>query len=41
MSMWQYAAAIEGYIKANTPDDGKMSSAEVDEVWQWMQERSA
>lgn len=36
--MWQYAAAVEGYIKATTPEDGKMSSSEVDEVWRWMQD---
>ncbi len=35
--MWEYMAAIEGYVKANSPDDGKMSSAEVDDVWQWLQ----
>jgi hypothetical protein len=37
MSMWQYLAAVDGYVKANSPDDGKLSSAEIDDVWQWMQ----
>lgn len=37
--MWQYMAAIDGYIQANTADDGKLSNAEVDDVWQWMQEK--
>ncbi|WGG61947.1 hypothetical protein [Brucella intermedia] len=38
MSMWQYLAAVEGYIKSNTPDDGKgLSAAEVDELFDWIQ----
>ncbi|WP_165699873.1 hypothetical protein [Rhizobium sp. Leaf321] len=41
MSMWQYMAAIDGYVQANTADDGKLSSSEVDDVWQWMQEKDA
>lgn len=37
MSMWQFMAAVEGYIKANTPeDDGKLGSKEADELWEWM-----
>ncbi len=39
MSMWEFMAALEGYVKANSADDGKMSSAEVDDVWKWMQEK--
>ncbi|MBP2459585.1 hypothetical protein [Rhizobium sp. PvP014] len=39
MSMWQYQAGVEGYVKANSADDGKLSSAEVDDVWQWMQSK--
>jgi hypothetical protein len=41
MSMWQYQAAVEGYVKANSADDGKLSSSEVDDVWQWMQGKEA
>lgn len=37
MSMWQFMAAVEGYAKAHAPDDGKISSSDADEVWQWMQ----
>lgn len=37
MSMWQFLAALDGYVKANSPDDGKLTSAEVDDVWKWMQ----
>ncbi|MGR9420665.1 hypothetical protein [Rhizobium leguminosarum] len=37
MSMWEFMAALEGYVKANSADDGKLSSAEVDDVWTWMQ----
>lgn len=39
MSMWQYMAAVDGYVKANTPDDGKATSAELDDVWRWMNEK--
>ena len=39
MSMLQFHAAVEGYVKAHTPDDGKLSSADVDDVWEWMQAR--
>jgi len=37
MSMWQYMAALDGYIKANTPDEpGKLSESEKDELWDWV-----
>ena len=37
MSMWQYMAALDGYIKANTPDEpGKLSEAEKDDLWDWI-----
>lgn len=39
MSMWQFMAAVDGYIKANTPDDGKMTEPEVDELWDWLQSK--
>lgn len=41
MSVWQFAAALQGYIDANTADDGGMSGAEADEVWEWMQGKEA
>jgi hypothetical protein len=36
MSMWQFTAAVDGYVKANGGED-KMSSAEADELWNWLQ----
>ena len=39
MSMWQFMMAVEGYVAANSPDDGKLSSGEVDEMWRWLQEK--
>jgi len=41
MSAWEYLAALEGYIEANTPkDEGKLASAEADELWEWMQSKA-
>lgn len=38
MTMWQFFAAMDGYIKANSPDDGKsLSKSEVDDVWKYLQ----
>lgn len=36
MSMWQYMAAVDGYIKANTSDDGALSEKEKDDLWEWL-----
>lgn len=37
MSMWQYLAAVEGYVKANSAEDSKgLSSREADDLWEWM-----
>lgn len=36
MSVWQYMAAIDGYIKANSSDDGELSAAEIDDLWKWL-----
>ncbi len=37
MSMWKFLAAIDGYIRANSTDDGKgLSTAEVDELFDWI-----
>ncbi|MET3601811.1 hypothetical protein [Martelella mangrovi] len=40
MSMWQFNAALEGYVEANSADEsaGKLSQSEADEIWEWMQE---
>lgn len=38
MSMWQFFNVVEGYIKANSPDDGKgLSDKEKDELWEWVE----
>lgn len=38
MSMWQYLAAVEGYVRANDPDASKeLSAQEADDLWQWLQ----
>lgn len=36
MSMWQFMAAAEGYVKANSGGENELSSAEVDELWDWI-----
>ena len=38
MSMWQFMAAVDGYVRANSTDDG-LSSGEVEDVWAWMQSK--
>ena len=38
MSMWQFMAAVDGWIKANTSEDKKaLSNAEVNDVWKYLQ----
>ena len=41
MSLWQFMAAVDGYIEAHTPDDGSLTTQEVDDVWQWLEAKSA
>jgi len=36
MSMWQFMAAADGYVKANSSSDNELSSSEVDELWEWI-----
>ena len=37
MSVWQFMAAVEGYVKANTPkDNGKLTGAEKDDLAGWL-----
>jgi hypothetical protein len=39
--MWQFMAAVDGYITANSTDDGKsLSKKEADDIWKRMQEYS-
>lgn len=38
MSMFQYFAALDGVIKANSLDDDKtLSEKEKDELWDWLE----
>lgn len=30
-------AAVDGYVDANTPDDGSLTAKEIDELWDWVQ----
>ena len=36
MSFWQFMAAVNGYVAANAPDDKSLDDAEIDEIWNWM-----
>lgn len=36
MSFWQFMAAVNGYVAANTPDDKSLDETEIDEIWDWM-----
>lgn len=37
LSVWQYLAALAGYISANSVDeDKKLSESEKDELWDWI-----
>lgn len=39
MSMWQFTAALNGYIEANTPEDKqKMSTEEAEDLLDWVYE---
>lgn len=33
-SMWEFDAAVAGWIAANTPDDKSISQEEEDNLWQ-------
>ncbi len=38
MSMWQFFAALNGYVDANTPKDGnKLSEGEADDLFDWLE----
>ncbi|MGB3044538.1 MAG: hypothetical protein WBB98_15265 [Xanthobacteraceae bacterium] len=37
MSVWQFAAAVEGWAKVHCPDDDKtLSAEEADDLWEWL-----
>lgn len=38
MSIWEFMAEVDGFVKANTPEDpGKLSKKEADDLWDWLQ----
>lgn len=37
-SMWEYLAAVDGYVRAQGGED-KMSSKEADELYAWLQSK--
>jgi hypothetical protein len=39
MSMWQYMAALDGWISANSVDgDKQISAEEADDLWGWIED---
>jgi len=37
MSVWQFIAAVDGYVAANTPEDDKsLTQKEKDELAEWL-----
>lgn len=41
MSVWQYLAALDGYVKANTSEKpGSLGGKEADELWEWMEKKA-
>lgn len=37
MSLWQFQSAFDGYVAANTADDGSLTAKEQDELWEYIQ----
>jgi hypothetical protein len=37
MSLWQFVAAVEGYAKANSSDEG-LSAKEADDLWEMVKD---
>lgn len=37
MSIWQYMAALDGFIAANSPEDKGLTSKEADDLWSWIE----
>ncbi|MET3602032.1 hypothetical protein [Martelella mangrovi] len=41
MSVWQFSAALDGYIKANSAEENdqtKLTDGQAEEIWVWLQE---
>jgi hypothetical protein len=42
MSMWQFMAAVDGYIKAHSSEDKKtLSKAEENDLWKYLQAKGS
>lgn len=35
-SLWQFTAAWNGYVEANSPDDGRLTERQVEELFNWI-----
>lgn len=35
-SLWQFAAAWNGFVAANTPDKGQLTDQQVEELFDWI-----
>ncbi|TJV20614.1 MAG: hypothetical protein E5Y04_31710 [Mesorhizobium sp.] len=40
MTVWQFMASVNGYIKANSSDDQPLSGSERDELWELVKAKS-
>lgn len=40
MSMWQFFAAVDGYIKAHGADEQGLSGGEQDELWKLVESKT-
>lgn len=38
-SMWEFMAAVEGYVKANSADEAKMSDNEAHDLFEWLKSK--
>lgn len=38
MSMFQYFAALEGFVAANSADDDSLTAREADELWDFIKD---
>jgi hypothetical protein len=36
MSVWEFYASVDGWIRAHSSDDGALTKAERDDLWQWI-----
>jgi hypothetical protein len=39
MTVWQFMAAFDGYVKHNSAGDNKMDDAEAAELFDWLQSK--